>query len=131
MPSPSGPQGGRPHDGRPHKPLENEASRGEGSFLLEQVLASTPLSAGEVNSLPPEELESLKQVARRHPGRTFSARPVLEELIEAMLGKQLRGMVASPAARAALVSEIAQTLYDDDATRARLEAMWLRLAENP
>jgi hypothetical protein len=131
MSSASENQGGRQHDGRPSKPLENGASPGEGSFLLEQVLASTPLSAGEVNALPPEELEAVKQVARRHPGRMFSARPVLEELIEAMVGKQLRGMVASPAARASLVSEIAQTLYDDDATRARLEAIWQRLAENP
>lgn len=131
MSSASESQGGRQPDRRQGKPLEGAAARGEEGFLLEQVLASTPLTGGEVDSLPSGDLEALKQIARRHAGRAFSIRPVLEEMIEALLGKQLRGLGASPAARGALIAEVAQTLYDDEATRARLEAIWLRLAENP
>jgi hypothetical protein len=42
----------------------------------------------------------------------------------------LRALASSPAARRAMVVEIAQTLFDDAVSRERLETLWLELREN-
>ncbi|HXT57313.1 MAG TPA: hypothetical protein VN699_01710 [Pirellulales bacterium] len=130
MASASGSQGGRDPDRRPARQVEGDPPASEESRLLEQVLASTSFATGEVNSLPAEELDALRQVARRHSGDVLSVQPVLEELIEAILGKSLRALAPPPAARRAMVAEIAQTLFDDAVTRERLETLWLELRES-
>jgi hypothetical protein len=130
MSSASGSQGGRDSDRRPAREVEGGPPASEEARLLEQVLASTSFAAGEINSLPVEELDALRQVARRHSGSALSVQPVLEELIEAILGKSLRALAPPPAARRAMVAEIAQTLFDDAVTRERLETLWLELREN-
>lgn len=129
MSSASGSQGGRDPD-RPAKQLAGGPPSSDESHLLEQVLASTSFAGGEINALPAEELEALRQVARRHSGGVLSVQPVLEELIEAILGKQLRALAPSSAGRREMVVEIAQTLFDDSISRERLESLWLGLLES-
>jgi hypothetical protein len=55
--------------------------------------------------------------------------PILEELIDAILGPHLGRLSLSPAARQTMVAELARTLYDDTASRERLEALWTSLLE--
>jgi hypothetical protein len=129
MSSASGSQGGRDPD-RPAKQVDGRPTSSDEAHLLEQVLASTSFAGGEINALPAEELEALRQVARRHSGGILSVQPVLEELIEAILGKQLRALAPSPEGRREMVVEIAQTLFDDSVSRARLESLWLGLLES-
>lgn len=130
MSSTSGSQGGRDPDRRPAKQVEEGPRASDEARLLEQVLASTSFAGGETSALPPEELEVLRQVARRHSGGVLAVQPVLEELVEAILGKQLRALAPSPEGRRAMVVEIAQTLFDDVVSRERLESLWQELLES-
>lgn len=91
--------------------------------LLEEVLDRTETEATtEVDS---ESLEALLRVARRYAGRELCVDPVLIELVDVILTRQFHQ--CSPAESCAIAERIAQTLFDDPESHARLTRFWSRL----
>lgn len=123
-----GPQEDKKPAGVSREHVAGEAAS-EGLPLLDQILQQKLRQADAANPQVADELAALVQVARRYPDQVFTVQPILEELIEAILSPQLGAMSLSPAARQTMVAELARTLYDDDASRERLEAFWTSLLE--
>jgi hypothetical protein len=101
----------------------------DGLPLLNQILEQTLRRADQPTPQVAKEIAALAEVARRYPDQTSLVQPILEELIDAILGSHLDRMSLAPAARQAMVRELAHTLYDDTASRERLIALWNDLQE--
>lgn len=97
--------------------------------LLNQILEQTLRRPDQPAPQVAKEIAALAEVARRYPDQTSLVQPILEQLIDALLGPHLDAMKLAPAARQATVSELAHTLYDDAPSRQRLEALWNGLQE--
>lgn len=117
---------------RADAPSRDDASRqaaSDGLPLLDRILRQTLRQPDKAHPQVADELAALVQVARRYPDQAFTVQPILEELIEAIVSQQLGAMSLSPAVRQMMVAELARTLYDDAASRERLEALWSGLIE--
>lgn len=101
----------------------------EGLPLLNQILEQTLKRPDQPAPQVAKEIAALAEVARRYPDQTTLVQPILEELIDAILSPPLDQMKLAAAARQAMVSELAHTLYDDTPSRQRLEALWNGLQE--
>jgi hypothetical protein len=112
-------------------PSREEAQRlaAGGLPLLDQILQQTLRQADQPRPQVAEELAALVEVARRYPDQALTVQPILEELIDAILAPQLVAMSLPAAAKQGMVAELARTLYDDSASRERLEALWNSLLE--
>jgi hypothetical protein len=96
--------------------------------LLEKVVEQTLLSLGGSEPSSPEDKAALREVARRHNGRSFGLEPVAVEMVEAVLRDQLE-QLRTHQSRRAMVVEIATTLYEDQDSHDRLLALWNKLCE--
>jgi hypothetical protein len=101
----------------------------EGLPLLNQILEQTLRRPDQPAPQVAKEIAALAEVARRYPEQTTLVQPILEELIDAILSPHLDQMKLAAAARQAMLSELAHTLYDDTPSRERLEALWNGLQE--
>ncbi|HWB11632.1 MAG TPA: hypothetical protein VG826_20545 [Pirellulales bacterium] len=112
-------------------PSREEAQRAgaDGLPLLDEILQQTLRRPDQPRPQVADELAALAQVARRYPDQALTVQPILEELIDAILAPQLAAMSLPPAAKQGMVAELARTLYDDSASRERLEALWNSLLE--
>ena len=112
-----------PQDNQPARPPDERLP------LLNQILEQTLRRPEQPAPQVAKEISALAEVARRYPDQTALVQPILEELIDAILGPHLDQMKLPRASRQATVSELAHTLYDDAASRQRLEALWNGLQE--
>ena len=110
---------------RPGYPMGDEGYQA----LLEVVLQQTLLAQDSANRQPPEEMNDLLEVARRRKGEAFQADPIGIELVQTVLERPFRSLVASPQQWTALTRQVTQTLCDDAATFDRLRSLWRRLVE--
>jgi hypothetical protein len=108
--------------------------RGSGSAderyraLLEAMLQQSGLGQEGV----PEKLDSFEDllvVARRRRGEPFACDPIGIELVQTVLHKPFRAMIASDEQWRTMTARITQTLCDDPASYDRLSTLWRRLGE--
>jgi hypothetical protein len=98
--------------------------------LLEVVLQQTGLAQqGEGVPEKLDSFDSLLDVARRRRGEAFACDPIGMELVETVLRKPFRAMIASDEQWRSMTAQIAQTLCDDPAAHERLRTLWRRLGE--
>lgn len=116
-------------------PAEGQQSTGSSPRtdqpLLEHVLRQTISALGENGSISPELMQAMSAIGRQFGNREFTLEPAGVELIDAVL---LSILPPAPAALSAekrrqMALEIAETLFDDPHTRARLTTLWKRLLE--
>jgi hypothetical protein len=96
-------------------------------FLEEVVRQTTAIYSVELAS-DPADLETLRQVAKRFPGAPFQLQPVLVELVRSLLQRQLKSTLQSEEQLTKLADRVAQTLYENPESHARLKELWDRLA---
>jgi hypothetical protein len=113
-------------DGNLREPRMSETTAAERG-LLDSVLQWTEATLAADDPLEAADVEGLREVARRHRGEPVSLKPAAVELVEAMLQTQFRVHAEwLPVWRNA--SEwIAESLWEDPASRSRLEGLWGRL----
>jgi hypothetical protein len=90
--------------------------------LLDETLSSTAAAAD------PKDLAALRAVAQAFPGLPFGL-AIAVELILAALRGQFSQRDISDATLRTMATQIAATLCNDPASRARLETLWGRLCE--
>ncbi|MCA9050526.1 MAG: hypothetical protein KDA89_17435 [Planctomycetaceae bacterium] len=71
-----------------------------------------------------ELLQQLRAIAARHAGQPMSVNPVLSALVS-VITRDLRMLTA--AQREEMNTAVARTLFEDSATRSRLEQLWYQL----
>jgi hypothetical protein len=98
--------------------------------LMERVLAETLAAADEQGYLHPEELANLRQVARRHVGKPLQCEPMVIELVQSLLATRLPSLASDADRWQPLTAQIAETLWEDDASRDRLHSLWRHLNES-
>ena len=96
--------------------------------LLEKVLRET-LRDHSPDAMDPADLDALRQVAQHYRGQPLVLEPITVELVEAVLGVQFPDRPQASPSWKAMSESIAQSLFDDPASRQRLEGIWTRLAE--
>jgi len=109
----------------PSQSVESGAAR---RALLERVLEETEKLLGTEDALDPQQMEAIREVARRHPGKGLVLEPVVVELVEAVVRVQFRGLAEGSPIWQEASCQIAQTLFDDPVARGRLEALWKNLS---
>jgi len=97
--------------------------------LMEQVLAETLAAASGGSPLDPREVEVLKNVARRYPGRAVECDPMVIELVQALLAFRLPRLADGSPRWQQMTGQIAETLWDDPVGRQRLESLWRQLRQ--
>jgi hypothetical protein len=119
----------RPSDervaGSPYKPANPLVDR----HLLESVLRETLASSTSAQPLAPGDWQALGAVITRHRGQPFAREPIVSDLVGALLSERLTEWGLSEPAQAEMSVLIADTLYDDIASRDRLRVLWERLCE--
>jgi len=91
--------------------------------VLKQTAALNPLTANGDQA----SLEALLAVARRYPGVEFQCEPVLVELVRAALGVQAGGGFQSEEQFGLIVKRVANELFANPETHARLNSLWQHL----
>jgi len=126
-PSAGRPAGPRSADAASSPPSPNTAER----QLLESVLRETLALAADGESLASTDWDGVRGVVERHRGEPFSCSPVVSDLVGALLKERLNSWGVSAATLSSMSMRIAETLYDDTASRERLRVLWQRLCEAP
>jgi hypothetical protein len=96
--------------------------------LLDAVVQRTVAMLNCDDPADPGAMDAALAVARRHAGEALSPRPIVAELVRAMLDRQFER--CGEGARSlwqSLSGLIAETLWDDPAARERLERLWEKL----
>lgn len=115
---------------RPDVPSRRPADGGEprsppvDPALLEEVLERS-LAAGP-EALDLSQRQALAEVARRHRGQPLAVEPMVVELVREVLRGQFP-VAGGQGLWERLVLQVAESLWDDPAARARLEGLWKRL----
>lgn len=76
------------------------------------------------------DLESVREVVRRHAGHPLSLEPVVRELVMAILASRMGPAVKTTGAWESTGRVIADTLWEDLPSRDRLKMIWNRLIES-
>jgi hypothetical protein len=97
--------------------------------LLESVLERTDAASRSDEALDPQQRLALDAVVRRYRGQPLSLDPIATEMVRAMLTTEFCDRPDWAGAWDAVSGHVAQTLWDDQVSRDRLEALWLRLSE--
>ena len=93
--------------------------------LLRQVLEET--IAENPKPLSPEELQTLRDVAKRHRHAAFGVEPVGVALVDSLLALRVPGYQANEQEGSNMSQQIAAVFFDSPAALARLERLWNRL----
>jgi len=99
--------------------------------LLEAVLRETLASNAPGEPLAPADWKSLSEVVERHRGQPFAREPIVSDLVGALLRERLTSWGLNEPAQSDMSALIADTLYEDHASRDRLRVLWERLCERP
>ncbi|MCR4414139.1 MAG: hypothetical protein NUV77_17115 [Thermoguttaceae bacterium] len=97
--------------------------------LLESILERTDAASRTDDALDPQQRLALDGVVRRYRGQPLSLDPIATEMVRAMLTTEFRDRPEWAGAWDAVSGHVAQTLWEDQVSRDRLEALWLRLSE--
>jgi hypothetical protein len=89
--------------------------------VLQQILSVTETDKGDGGG---EVRRELVQLARTHSKLPFSLDPVLKSMVGVMID---RIQPLSADQRATIQESVARTLYDDVASRIRIESLWKNL----
>lgn len=125
-----------PEAGPPSGPLSGPTSGiGPSSAIpqrahLEQVLHETLAKLGEGGETDTADMAALHEVAVRHRDRPFGLDPVAVDLVRAVLGQRFQSLLSSDSTWQEMVRQIAQTLFEDAPSHARLESLWRKLRED-
>ncbi len=94
--------------------------------VLEDVLKQTAALYSLEQSSDPADLESLREIARKHGPVEFQE-SVVFDLVRATLRRQLKPSSETEARFVAIVDRVARTLFENPETHARLKALWTQL----
>jgi len=101
----------------------------EEAGLMQRVLRET-LAVTEADvPLDTAELTALEDVARRFIDAALSLHPVVVALVGAILSARFGYLACRPEVCQAVSLRIAETLWEDPASQARLLRLWARLTE--
>ena len=96
---------------------------------MERVLQET-LAVTEVGvPLDGVELTALEDVARRFVDTAVSLHPVVVAMVQAILCARFGSLACRPDVGQAVSLRIAETLWEDPTSQARLMRLWARLTE--
>jgi hypothetical protein len=95
--------------------------------VLEDVLRQTASLYSFEPPVDPADLQPLQEVAARLGGTPFALDPVVNELVKAMLRRQLKAFWTSEEQLVSVAERVAQTLFENPDAHDRLENLWLRL----
>jgi len=95
--------------------------------LLEDVLRQILMGGDQAAAADPEAVAALKHLGERYLGHPFELDPLVVELVRAVLGEPYRRLAGSADLWRTMTAGVAQTLYDDPASRQRLHDLWRRL----
>ncbi len=95
--------------------------------LFDQVLDETLSVAGESPAINPEDLQSLIKVAGRHADCPLTLDPVLIEIVQAILDARFNTKPVAANLWNAMARRVAETLWEDQPSRERIQKFWLRL----
>lgn len=95
--------------------------------VLEDVLKQTAALHSLEHANNPEGLEPLLDVARRLHGMEFNLEPVLVGLVRAALRRQTPSDWQTEVQLVAVADRVAQTLFENPDSHARLNTLWVRL----
>ena len=127
----SGAGAGQPSENRAANGSPKAASSLPDPHLLETVLRETLSGGAPGQPLAPEDWQALRVVVNRHRGAPFSRTPVVTDLVGALLRDRLTSWKLAESAQLEITSLIADTLYEDVASRERLRVMWEQLCQMP
>lgn len=99
--------------------------------LLESVLRETLAHATHGEPLAASDWQALAALVARRRGEPFDREPIASELVGAILRERLTEWGLSETAQSEMSALIADTLYEDVASRDRLRVLWERLCEMP
>ena len=116
----------RPADSAPGKANVRQSS----DNVLDSVLAQSGGSSEGTGFLAPGQMEAAREAARKFRGQPFTLEPVLVEFIHASFAVQFRDVGMSVDTIRAMARAAAKAFFDDEVSRARVEALWLMLAES-
>ncbi len=112
-----------------HPIAEKGADASVTQDLLQSVLEQTDAASRGDDALDPQQRLALDGVVRRYRGQPFSLDPIATEMVRAMLTTEFRDRPEWADAWEAVSGHVAQTLWEDQVSRDRLDALWLRLSE--
>jgi hypothetical protein len=125
---------GFPSHGAAEEPLPDQVPAPppdptEEAGLMERVLRET-LAVTEADvPLDGAELTALEDVARRFMDTALSRHPVVVALVQAILSARFGSLACRPDVCQAVSLRIAETLWEDPTSHARLLRLWTRLTE--
>jgi hypothetical protein len=97
--------------------------------MLDQILALTEGGSANVGFVEPDDLRAMREVAQKFAGQPFSLKPVVMEMMHAILQIQLQKAEIPAATVRHMAEYIASTLYEDPPSRQRLETLWASLSQ--
>lgn len=113
----------------PDRVLPAPAEASTDTELMERVLRET-LAVTEANlPLDGAELTALENVARKFIDTTLSVQPVVVALVQTILSARFASLGSGPDLCQAVSLRIAETLWEDPTSQARLLRLWARLTE--
>ena len=123
---------------RRHQPPMESSSDGPGEDHRESPSVNAEALRNIVNDTlrnqdqdwPAADLETLRDVARKHRGRPFELRPVAVDLVDSILRLRIGQGDASQLPPREMVEQIATTLAESPGTFDRLEEFWELLCES-
>ena len=95
--------------------------------VLEDVLKQTAAFYSLEHASNPQDLEPLLEVASRLRGMEFNLEPILVELVRAALRRQTPSVWKTEVQLVAVAHRVAQTLFENPDSHARLNTLWGRL----
>lgn len=99
----------------------------QAAALLESVLHATLTICASDEPLDPSDVQRLRDVARRHAGCGTMSEPIAIELVRAVLEGHFLSADDAQGVGPAVAIQIARSLLDDPASKARLQRFWDRL----
>ena len=96
--------------------------------ILEDVLRETIASDADV--IQPEQMEALRDVARRHSAATFEIDPIGVGLAEAILITRYKALCISDEQWRAMSFQVAESLFEAENVRQRIKEFWRQLCES-
>lgn len=96
--------------------------------ILEDVLRET--IASDADLIQPEQMEALRDVARRHATASFEIDPIGVGLAEAILITNYKDLCVSDEKWRAMSLHVAESLFEADNIRQRVRDFWRQLCES-
>ena len=116
-------------DGSASDAAANQPDNIEDRTALDQVLKET-LDALSHEKITAQEIESLRDVARRHPNSSLNIDPITCQLVDVILQHRCFIPGSEKHVDSDISREIATCLHDAPASHRRLENFWNKLRES-